>query len=156
MLMQIYTHVFSARVDDEEDLPTTFLSQKEILSQLQNIFPNQPFEELKNASLSSSDINEAVDNLLNPLTSTGNLSTERLCSIQPCSSSSSSLQVPTDSRYKSLHCILKDYREQEIKSQNYSLTVNRKEIWRVGLTFYKKAYKNLQTLQKDFEVIKPF
>jgi len=69
MLMQIYTHVFSARVDDEEDLPTTFLSQKEILSQLQNIFPNQPFEELKNASLSSSDINEAVDNLLNPLTS---------------------------------------------------------------------------------------
>jgi len=138
------------------------LSQKEILSHLQNIFPNQPFEELKNASLSSSDINEAVDKLLNPLTSTANLSTERLCSIQPCSSSSiqpcssSSLQVPTDSRYKSLHCILKDYREQEIKSQNYSLTVNRKEIWRVGLTFYKKAYKNLQTLQKDFEVIKPF
>ena len=117
------------------------------LMELTDIFPNHSMSWLRNVSRDTKSLDEAIDIILSKR------STDSDCTISEpktpigTESQTSSKQAVFGTLNEMLTC----FRQQIMKSTEV-LNVDRDELWRTALTFYKKAMKNPCVLKKDFEV----
>ena len=113
--------------------PTTSNS---CLGELKVLFPDKENDELRSAACNNVCLNDAMDIVLSPS------STKIQCS------TSSTKNTTTHSSFSHL---LMEYREG-ITSEEYVLKIDRGEVWRTALGYYKKTINNPKLLWKSFEV----
>ena len=114
------------------------------LSHLKTLFPDADLKSLNAAASNSITSDEAVEKFL---TNNSPLPTGTLNAICEVGNSNTNQHK----KFKSFSELLDDYRKI-IENDTYTLKVNRDELWRVALGFYKKALNNPKLLWKSFEV----
>eukprot|EP00794_Sanderia_malayensis_P000722 gene722-23261_t len=118
-----------------------------ILHTLQTIFVDKEIEELQRAATQSSDVHAAVDVILDA--QRGDLPTSSVV-VQPTGSAShNNVETATIS---SLQQLLVQFQEEHHSTQEVKISVDRDEIWRCGLLFYKKCIANPSRLHMNVEV----
>ena len=119
-------------------------SSHSIVQELQNIFPDRAIENLENAAAKSSDIHSAVDIVLN-----------QEMELSPTAPGPTQLTASTQHKNEevtTLQQLLYNFREESLSTQEIKISVDRDEIWRCGLVFYKKCINNPNRLKMSLEV----
>ena len=121
------------------------LLEGEMLHQLKRIFPNCQLAELQMVAKSADNLNETIDTLvvnkdcredLNVQKQEGNLNLSDL----KCNETLTTLS-------ELLH-----HSKQDVTREVLKFDVNRSELWRMELSFYKKAMKNQSDFRRPFVV----
>lgn len=117
----------------------------EMLHPLKRIFLNCQLAELQMVAKSADNLNEAIDTLL----------VDKDCREDP----NVKIQVGnlnlSDSKCNEAFTTLSEllhHFKHDVTGQLLKLDVNRSELWRMGLSFYKKAMKNQFGFRRPFEV----
>lgn len=119
-------------------------SNTDILNQLKVLFPNKQTEDLIFTSQTSVDVNEAIDAIMESSSSS------------PSSHKKIKLSEEPPKKLKDLSTLVESFQERVSNPRgddSYKLQVTRDEIWRSGLTFYKKSLKTPGILLKELEVL---
>lgn len=136
------------------------ISHKELFDQLKEMELDFNEDDLKSVAETSLDVNEALDKLFSSasasvhITSTPSTSFQVSSSSTSTSSSSTSSCTQIEEPITDFNTVLSKFQKRHLQNENYKLTVCREEVWKTGLTFYKKALINPDILKKDLEVNK--
>ena len=115
-----------------------------IVQELQTIFTDRAIEDLHLAAAQSSDIHAAVDIVL-----------DQQMGLSSMASDPAHPEVSTEHKTKevtTLQQILKQVREESLTNQEIKISVDRDEIWRCGLLFYKKCINDPNRLKMSFDM----
>eukprot|EP00794_Sanderia_malayensis_P001738 gene1738-1935_t len=114
---------------------------------LQTIFVDKEIEELQRAATQSSDVHTAVDVILDA--QRGDLPTSSVVDQPTGPASYNDVETATIS---SLQQLLVQFQEEYHSTQEVKISVDRDEVWRCGLLFYKKGIANPGRLHMNVEV----
>ena len=111
------------------------------MNHLKTLFPDASLSNLTDAATNATSTDEAVEKFLD--------------STQSVSAPESSSKEGTCSwkcrKFQSFYELLEDY-QKSVETDSFVLQVNRCELWRTALGFYKKALNNPKLLMKSFEI----
>ena len=113
---------------------------------LHTIFPTKDVKDLEKTADISITIDDAIDAVL-----LENKQKER----EKCTTKFDplkNLKGSSDICFENLKMFICHIRTVLVNEEVYVLRVNRDEIWRTSLAFYKKCLSNVQNLHKSFEV----
>ena len=136
-----FSYLYLTLGSEREPTP---LEQK-TLHQLKRIFPNRQLLELQMVAKSADNLNEAMDTLLVDRDWREDVSDKK----QVCNSDLSYLNC--DEVFTTLPELLHHFK-QDVKGKVLKLEIDRSELWRMGLSFYKKAMKYQSDFRRPFEV----
>ena len=122
-------------------LPAPGMStEEEALIQLKRIFPDHDSEQLKSILRTALSLNDAIDIVLDD-----KVDLPKSINISPSQDQASSLQ-----KFFSTNALITHF--QKDIEEVMKLNIDRVELWRMALSFYKKSMKNPHELKKALEV----
>ena len=112
------------------------------INHLREIFPTHSEDILKRAMNTSENLEDTVQNVLD-------MSTEAVNEIRQ-SNITSKERFSESKVFSGVKDIMKDYRKE--LNGVHCLEIDRSEIWRMALRFYKKVLQKTDVLKKELEV----